>query len=118
MSHFEDVAELNKRTDKEKLCWLKVRLIHLSFNNLAHVVQQSYSSAKITLYDCFEPNTKRELYKVELNNRIKSDRESWADYGDSLLQLANKAYPDLQNEARELLTLNRYMSQLRKSPLL
>ena len=115
MSHFEDVAELNGWTDKEKLCWLKVRLIrkaHVSFNNLAHVVRQSYSSAKVALYNRFEPNTKRELYKVELNNRIKSDKESWADYGDSLLQLANKAYPDLQNEARELLALNRYMSQL------
>ena len=45
ISHFENVAELNGWTDEEKLSWLKVRLIskaHTSFNNLAHVVQQSY----------------------------------------------------------------------------
>ena len=61
ISHFENVAELNGWTDKEKLSWLKVRLIskaHMSFNNLAHVVQQSYSTVKIVLQNRFEPDSK------------------------------------------------------------
>ena len=61
ISHFENVAELNGWTDKEKLSWLKVRLIseaHMLFNNLAYVVQQSYSTVKIALQNHFEPDSK------------------------------------------------------------
>ena len=87
ISHSEKVAELNGWTDEEKLSWLKhryyykssiwlkVRLIgkaHVSFNNLAHVVQQSYSTIKIALQNRFEPYSKREMYKVELENRKKA----------------------------------------------
>ena len=33
--------------------------------------------------------------------------EGWADIGDGLQSLADKVYPELQEEARERLSLNR-----------
>ena len=50
---------------------------------------------------------------MELEKRKKSDKESWADYGDLLSQLVRKAFPNLQDEAREQLALSRYMEQLK-----
>ena len=116
ISHFEDVADLNVWSNGDKLRWLKVRLVgkaHVAFNRLAHETQQSYATATEALQNRFEPDSKRELYKVELERRRKSDKQSWADYGDSLSQLVRKAFPNLQDEAREQLALSRYMDQLK-----
>lgn len=38
--------------------------------------------------------------------------ESCGDFGDELLQLVDKAFPALQQEAKEWLTLSRYLDQL------
>ena len=38
--------------------------------------------------------------------------EGWADFGDDLRVLADRAYPDLQEDTRERLSLNRYLDQL------
>ena len=66
-------------------------------------MQQSYAAAKEALHNRFKPDSKRELYKVELEKRKKSEKESWADYGDALSRLVLKAFPNLQDEAREQL---------------
>ena len=116
ISHFEDVADLNGWNDGDKLRWLKVKLVgkaHVAFNRLAHKTQQSYATAKQALLNRFEPDSKRELYKVELEKRNKSDKESWADYGDSLSQLVCKAFPNLQDKAHKQLALSCYMEQLK-----
>jgi len=49
---------------------------------------------------------------AELQTRTKRRDEDWATLGDDLKSLADKAYPELQDEARELLALNQYLSQL------
>ena len=38
--------------------------------------------------------------------------EGWADFGDGLRSLADKAYSELQEEARERLSLNRYLDMI------
>ena len=50
---------------------------------------------------------------MELEKRVKLDRESWADYGDSLSQLTSKAFSTLQDKAQEQIALNYYMNQLK-----
>jgi len=50
---------------------------------------------------------------VEFENRKKREIESWADFGDELLLLASRAFPSLQEEAREDLALSRYFDQLK-----
>jgi len=115
INRFEDVADINRWSDADKLRWLKVRLsnkAYVAYGRLPHVIKQSYSAAKEALYNRFEPEFKLELYRVELEKRVKLDDESWADYGDSLSQLTSKAFPTLQDKAQEQIALNYYMNQL------
>ena len=60
----------------------------------------------------FEPSSKQEVYKVEFENRRKRKTESWGDFGDKLLRLVDKAFPNLQFEGKEQLALSHYLSQL------
>ena len=72
----------------------------------------SYKQPKEALLERFEPPSKRELYKNELQLRVKRETESWGDFADEVGVLTEKAYPELQEEAREQLTLRRYFDQL------
>ena len=49
---------------------------------------------------------------AELRTRTKRRNEDWPVYGESLEKLADKAYPELQEEARERFALNQYLTQL------
>eukprot|EP00731_Ephydatia_muelleri_P037037 Em0384g2a len=44
---------------------------------------------------------KRQLYVAELSARTRHKDEDWATFGDVLRVLADKAYPDLEEKARE-----------------
>ena len=67
------------------------------------------SSYEATRKERFEPEARRTRYQAELRKKAE---EGWADFADELGSLANKAHPDLQEEARERLSLNAYLSQL------
>ena len=49
---------------------------------------------------------------VELQHRKKEKGEDWASFGDALRLLADSAYPELEEKARECLALNQFLSQL------
>ena len=82
------------------------------FDQLTPEAQQSYATAKQTLQERFEPESKRMLYKAEFETRKKQKSESWADFSDDLRRLDDKAFPKLQIKAREELALRRYLDQL------
>ena len=44
--------------------------------------------------------------------RKKKCTEGWADFAEDLSSLADRAFPDLQPEARECLALQKYLQQL------
>ena len=114
--HFESVSAINGWTDDDKVLWLRVRLtgkVHVAYTRLSHETQGSYAATKEALSQRFEPPSKRQLYKVEFESRQKQDKESRADFGDDLLLLAGKAFPSLQDEAREELALSKYLDQLK-----
>ena len=113
--HFESVADVNEWDDAEKLRWLKVRLTSralTAFKRFPEAARMSYAAAQSALQERFDPASRRELYVVEFQTRKKNRDERWADFGEDLRILADKAYPDLQEEARERLSLNRYLDQL------
>ena len=119
ISHFENVADVNAWDgDAAKLKWLKVRLTgrrglsERSSSSRRRARGRTASHAKKALRERFDPDSKRELYAVELNTRRKRKAEGWADFAEDLRRLTDKAYPDLQEEARERLALNSYLSQL------
>ena len=57
----------------------------------------------------------RLLYMVELNARTKRRDEDWAAFGDAVRVLADKAYPELAENARERLALNQFLEQIENS---
>eukprot|EP00731_Ephydatia_muelleri_P035352 Em0116g4a len=52
---------------------------------------------------------------VELNARTKRRDEDWAAFGDAVRVLADKAYPELAENARERLALNQFLEQIENS---
>ena len=64
------------------------------------------------LKERFEPSSRKTRYQAELLVRRKKKAETWGDLAEDLRLLAVKAFPDLEDGARERLTLNAYMAQL------
>ena len=72
----------------------------------------SYNDVKTALTERFEPASKRELYKAELQVRAKKQNDGCADFSEELRRLVDKAFPNLEANAHEQLALNQYLSQL------
>ena len=63
----------------------------------------------LSCYECIaEEVRKKELYMAEMQTRSRNTTEDWAVFGKELKRLADKAYPDLQEETHECLALNQY----------
>ena len=72
----------------------------------------SYANTLAALKWRFKPESKRELYSAEFQAHRKGKTESWADFAEDLRKLADRAYNDLQEEAKEKLSLNCYLDQI------
>ena len=115
MDHFESIAAVCKCNDEAKLKWLRVRLTGRAgsaFRRLPEETCTDFKERVKVLQEQFEPESKKELYRAELQTRIKKRNEDWAVFGDDLKLLTDRAYPDLPDEAREWFTLNQHLTQL------
>ena len=113
--HFGNVAEVNGWSAEDKLKWLKVRLTgraQIAFQHLPEDDRDDFDKATKALKERFEPASKKHRYQAELQSRKKKKGENWADFAEDLRAISDKAYPDLQTEARERLALNQFLSQL------
>ena len=118
IDHFENVAAVNGWDEAAKLQWLRVRLTgraQTALKRLPEATRESYADTLAALKRRFEPESKRELYIAEFQARRKGKTESWADFAEDLRKLADRAYNDLQEEAKEKLSLNRYLDQIADS---
>ena len=116
--HFESVATVNGWDGAAKLNWLCVCLTGRAgtvFRRLSDDTRGDYELAKKALKERFEPDSKKELYLAELQTRAKKRTEDWAAFGEDLKLLAEKAYPDLTDDAREQLALNQYFARMDNS---
>ena len=113
IEHFESVATMNKwATDNEKLKWLNVRLTGtawMAFRKLPANVQEKYGECLKVLKQRFDPNSKKDLCVAEVHTHARRIDEDWASYGDALSVLADKAYSDLEEKARERLALTQFL---------
>ena len=112
VDHFEGVAA-NDWNEDAKLLWMRVRLVgraQTAYGRLPDTAKASYTALKKALKERFEPDSRRELYLSEFSARKR--REGWAEYADELRVLADKAFPELEERAREHLALNQYLGQL------
>ena len=115
ISHFENVAAVNTWDEAAKLLWLRARLTkraQTAYQNFSEEAKATYGDSKKALKERFEPKCRRELYQTEFRNRRKQRTEGWADYAEDLKILIDKAFPDLQEEARDLLALSHFLGQI------
>ena len=115
IDHFDSVAQVCGWNAAAKLKWLRVRLsgrAGTAFRRLPDATRADFTLATEALKSRFEPESKKELYRSELQIRKKKQNEGWAVFGEELKNLADKAYPDLPEEAKEQFALNQYLSQL------
>ena len=115
IDHFENVAAVNAWDDNAKLQWLKVRLTgraQTALKRLLDATHRSYNETLAALKKQFEPESTRELYAAEFQTRRKGKTESWADFAEDLRRLADRAHADLEEAAREKLSLTRYLDQI------
>ena len=113
--HFESVAAVNGWKEPEKLLWLRVRLVGRAATALKRVpngARGSYEDCMGALKERFDPSSRRELYLAELLGRKKRRGEDWAAFAEDLNTLVDRAYPELQDDAREQLALTHYLGQL------
>ena len=116
IDHFEGVASLNKWSDEDKLLWLRIRLTgraQTAYKQLkAEVRGGTYDNIVKALRQRFEPESRRELYAAEFQTRRKKKTESWADFGDDLCALADRAFPDLGNDGKQQIALLHFLANL------
>ena len=115
LTHFENVAALNRWTPEQQLQWLAVRLVsraQIAFQNLSAEARNSYSAVKEALQRRFDPESKRGLYAAEFHARQKQPTEDWPSFGEDLKNLVSKAFPDIEEAARERMALDRFLQQL------
>ena len=113
--HFDSVAAVNGWEEAAKLKWLRVRLTGraaTTFRRLPEATRADFTTATEALRKRFEPDSKRELYMAQLQTRRRRRKEDWMSFAEDLKLLADKAYPSLQEEARERLALNQYLNCL------
>ena len=117
VSNFDCISAINGWNEREMALWLRAHVTgkaHVAYKCFSHEIQENFTQIKAALRERFEPSSKQAYYRIEFERREKQDAEDWADFGDDLLSLANRAFPDLQEQAREQLALLRFFTQLPK----
>ena len=115
IDHFESSALVNGWDDPTKLLWLRARLTkraQTAWKRLSEEARATYEGAKEALCNRFEPESKRELYSAQFQAKKRRPDEPWADFADNLRVLADRAFPELQEEAREKLSLDRFLGEM------
>ena len=84
----------------------------LAYKKFSVTARASFKNAIVALAEHFELESRRDLYLAEFQSRCKKRTESWADFGEDLRVLVDKAYPMLEDDARQQLALQRYLSPL------
>ena len=113
--HFENIAVVNGWDDAQKLKFLRVRLTgraQKALQRMPEATRSSYTAVRCALQERFEPGSRRTRYQAEFQTRRKKTSEGWADFAEDLKFLAEKGFPELQEEATELLAVNAYLQQL------
>ena len=84
---------------------------HVAYQRFSHEIWEPYAMSKDTLWMRFEPASKVECYKAELQRCTKKDSESWADFGDEFLLLVEQAFPEFLEQTRDVIALDHFLGQ-------
>ena len=76
------------------------------------LIKESFEAAAKALKDCFQLQSKKELYIAEFYACQKCKTEGWPKYGEDFHVLVDKAFPSLAADTKQLLALQHYMNQI------
>ena len=112
---FENVMAVNGWNEAQKLQWLRVRVTgraQKALHRLPAPASTTYEATRDALQARIKPDLRQTRYLADFQSRRKRAGEGWADFADDFRTLADRAYLTLQEEARERLSINAYLSQL------
>ena len=64
--------------------------------------------------EMLEPDSRHKVYMAEFQTRKRRHGKSWEELADNIRLLVDKAFPDLEDGAKEQLSLDRYLALLDK----
>ena len=115
IEHFESSTQVDGWDNPTKLLRLRARLTsraQTAWKRLSVETKATYEGAKEALCNQFEPESKQELYSAQFQAKKRRPNEPWADFADNLRLLADRAFPELQEEAHEKLSLDRFLGEM------
>lgn len=110
--HFENVAVVNSWDD---VVVAQSSPYRTSTDGIPKAVRHCYcklQGSKESPQGEVQACKQKGLYQAELQTCRKKRTEAWATYAEDLKTLVDKAYPDLQNEAKEQIALTQYLAQI------
>lgn len=110
--HFESMARVNDWDENMYLLWLEVQLIekaHNAWRRVSNEDKAQYSTAKAALWKRFEPDSRRKVYMAS----FRQGNTVQAKLGRTG-RVADKAFPDLEDRAKEQLSFDLYLKLLDK----
>ena len=84
----------------------------LAYKKFPVTARMTFKNTVVALAGHFDLESRRDLYLVEFQSHCKKRTESWVEFDEDLRILVDKAYPMLEDDARQQLALQRYLSQL------
>ena len=114
-SHFQRVSRMNGWTDGQKLDFLWVNLTGNALTyveNLSPEQTVSYAALCQTLDERFGDCQLSEVFKSELRNRRRKDRESFQALAQDINRLVQRAYPEIGRQGVEELAIEKFREAL------
>ena len=117
-AHFDCVARINGWDDKTRLLWLQVRMTgkaQRAWQRLARDdghTELCYQNVVSFLRERFEPSSNRDLYAAKFRTMKRDEGESWAEFADNLRMTADRAFPELDDKAKERITLDHFLGSI------
>lgn len=109
LSHFEVCAELGRWSHQDKALYLAACLrgnAQVYYMTLKPAERTSYHLLTTKLGQRFGNTRQQPMWISKLEARMRRPNESIAQLGDDLRRLAQRAYSNMNHEAREMLALN------------
>lgn len=109
LSHFEICAELGRWSHQDKALSLAACLrgnAQVYYMTLKPAERSSYHGLTLKLGQRFGNTRQQPMWISRLEARTRRPNESIAELGDDLRRLAQRAYSNMNHDAREMLALN------------
>ena len=115
LTHFKVVAELNGWTQRERQQFLAVSLRGEACKMLPSLPEDArwnFDAFVEALGRRFNPGDKTELYRIQLRNYTRKDKESIPQLAQTVRNLAIKAYPEACGNLLEMLCRDHFIDAL------